>query len=81
MTITVSHVSQDPILGPQPPKTVAIEHTVGEFDERELVSALMRLFRRFDLPNGGTLTVEGYGKTIDWEHDGFLVPLARKLLS
>jgi hypothetical protein len=79
-TITATHVIQDPVLGPQPPVTHAV--TVGEFvdDVDTVTNALVGLFRQFDLPNGGTLTVEGYGKTVKWEHDGFLVPLARKLI-
>jgi hypothetical protein len=79
--ISVTHQSQDPILGTQPPVTYSEVRREWEYDERELTDCLVRLFRRFELPNGGTLTVEGYWKTIQWEHGDFLVPLARELLS
>lgn len=71
----------DPIMGPQDP--VTHEVSVGEFayDLNSVTEALVTLFRKFYLPNGGTLHVSGYGKNITWEHGGFLVPLAHQLLS
>lgn len=62
---------------------VTHEVCVGEFeyDRDNVMQALARLFRKFELPEGSTLRVEGYGKVVQWEHDGFLNPLASILLS
>jgi hypothetical protein len=72
MRITATHIGT---------VTHSVECCEWEYDEHSVVNALARLFRKFDLPNGEILVVEGYGKTIRCEHDGFLFPVARKLLS
>jgi hypothetical protein len=78
--LSVTHVNIDPLMGTETPTTHSIETIEWPYDEASVTNALMVLFRRFRLPSGGTMIVEGYGKRIEWEHDGFLVPLARKLL-
>jgi len=77
--ITGTFTPQDPILGARDPVTQSV--TVGEWvdDVGTITNALVKLFQKFSLPNGGTIVVQGYGQTIEWEHDGFLVPLARRL--
>jgi hypothetical protein len=79
--IKAIHSPIDPILGDRPPVVHAVEVARAENDLNEVTNALVRLFRKFDLPNGGTLTIEGYGKRLRWDHGDFLAPLARKLLT